>query len=153
MVRSRWKWFLLGAVVLLAAAELALNALKTPVALVRVVNRGDYPITDLSLSTGASRTSAVRVEPGQSEVFQMGSRGKAALVLKFHQFDNPLSGFEVPDFDARRQRRDGSVLVLEVRPNEVVRYHEPDDTPGRWERIGARVRDTLDEAKLPDTAP
>ncbi|MDR3634425.1 MAG: hypothetical protein P4L84_11520 [Isosphaeraceae bacterium] len=153
MARSRWKWVLLGVVLLLVAAELALNALKSPTALVRIVNRGDYPITDLTLSTGASQAEAARIEPEQSVVFQLTGRGKNPLVLKFHQFNNPMTDFEIPEFEPRRLRREGAILVLELGTKEVVRYQEPDDSPSRWQRLGERVRNTLDEAKVPDAAP
>lgn len=153
MTRSRWKWVLLGVVLLLVVAEVALNALKPPIATVRVINRGEYPITGLTLSTGSSRVGSARIESDQDEVFTLSGWGKKPLVLKFSQLNNPMTEFEVTDFDPRRLQRDGSVLVLELRPNEVARYQEPDETPGRWRHLGERVRKTFDEAQAPKSAP
>ena len=153
MVRSRWKWVLLGVVLLLVAAELALNALKVPTAQVRIVNGGEYPITELVVSNGASQAKLSRLEPGRSDVLLLSGRGKTPLVLRFNQFNNPLTDFEIPEFEPRRLQRERSVLVLELRPNEVVRSQEPDDRPSRWEQLGERVRNSLDEAKLPDSEP
>ena len=63
MVRSRWKWVLLGVVLLLVGAELGLNALKAPVALVKIVNRGDDPILNLVLTSGPGRSGLDRIDP------------------------------------------------------------------------------------------
>ena len=153
MVQSRWKWVLLGVVLLLIAAEFGLKALTPPTALVRIVNRGDYPITGLVISTGTSRTGSARIEAGQSEVFRLSQWGKSPLLLKFTQFNNPLSDFELPEFEPRRLHRERSVLVLEVRGNEIVRYQEPDETPGQWDHVLTWARNSLDATKTPPESP
>jgi hypothetical protein len=150
MVRARWKWFLLGAVFLLVATEVVLNALKTPVGQVKIVNTGADPILNLVATNGPSRAEAARVDPQDSVVLQISGRGKTALALKFNQFNNPVTDFEVAEFDPAALSRQGSRLVLEVRPGEVMRYQEPDDTPTRWQRFLDWVRSTFNEK---DTEP
>lgn len=153
MVQSRWKWVLLGIVLLLVAAELGLNALTPPTAPVRIINRGDDPITDLVITTGSSRAGAARIDAGQSEVFRLSNLDKNPLRLKFTQFNNPLSDFEVSAFEPRRLHRERSVLVLEVRNNEIVRYQEPDETPGQWDHILTWTRNSLDATNSPPENP
>ena len=74
---------------------------------------------------------------GTNRVWLSG-KGKAPLSLAFKQADNPLSGFQLDDFDPRLSHRDGLKTVLEIRPNEVQRYTEDDETasgsrsPSNW---------------------
>ncbi len=147
MVRSRWKWVALGVVLLLIAAEVGLNVLKPSEVLVKIVNGGQEPLLNVEITVGAESSFVDRIDPQQAHVFLLSSYGKTPLALKFNQLNNPLSDFVVPEFDARKLSQEGSVLVLEVRPNEVARYVEPDERPGALGRLYGKARGLVEAPK------
>ena len=94
------------------------------------------------LSRGESGWPWVMSRPAHGPC--LGQRaGKGTLTLSFKQKGNPVSGFLVDDFDARQMQRDGLKMVLEIKPNEVQRYMEDDDTTTGSGGLGGRISDWI----------
>ena len=111
----------------LVIAEVGLTRLRAPVGHVRVINQGTTPLEEVRLISGASAATIARIEPGNSALVSLAGRGVAPLSVTFSQKDNPLTNFELPDFDPAALQTEGSCLVLGIRPNECERYHEAVD--------------------------
>ncbi len=52
-----------------------------------------------------------------------------------------MSGFLVPEFDPRSMRRDGLRLVLQINPNEVVKFMDDEVTSTPLGRLRDRISD------------
>lgn len=139
MSRSKRTLIVVGVVVVVVGVELGLSALKAPEGTVRIVNVGDTPINDLQLVLGDSKVMTASIPPQSTRDVRIGGREKQALNITFNQLDNPLGGFQVPDFDVAALRRDHTMLVLEIRSNEFVRSQAPDDTPSALGRLSRNV--------------
>jgi hypothetical protein len=68
---------------------------------------------------------------------------KGTLTLSFTQAGNPMAGFQIPDFDPRAMRRDGLKQVLQVMPNQVVKYMDDEDYSTPMGRLGGRITDWI----------
>jgi hypothetical protein len=141
-----------GVLAILTAAEVALEWARSPQACVLVENLGDAPIEDLVLTAGAAREAVAPVGPGATAVVYVAGRAPATLQVRFRQRGNAMTSYELPGFDPPEMSRDGSRLVLKVRPNEVERFQEEGDptTPmGRYARDVWRRINPLADASLP----
>jgi hypothetical protein len=127
MPRPSRRVVVVGAVLLLIGAEVALRRVQQPAGCLVVGNQGDEPIVGLVASCGASRAEVARIAPGETAKLFLVGPPKTPLRLTFRQRGNALTSFEVPEFDTALLRKDGSRLVLNVRTNEVERYQEEDD--------------------------
>ncbi len=65
------------------------------------------------------------------------------LDLEFKQRGNPLTGFQVADYDPASNIRDGLKLVLCVKKNQVERSVDDDDTVKARETWIERAKDWL----------
>src|SRR5690348_2093927 len=122
--RSRATVVVLSVLVALTVTEVVLHRLRGPQAQVKVENLGDEPIEGLEVALGASRAAVPRVEPGASVRVVLNGRGPQTLEVRFRQRGNPSGGLQLPGFDPGRLSRDGLMLILQVRPGEVVRYQD-----------------------------
>jgi hypothetical protein len=132
---------LIGAIVLILGIEAAVRWGRASKTCVEIVNRGDSMIEDLVVSLEGSRVAVGNVAPGATAHAWLSGRGKGTLTLAFRQLGNPMSGFMLDDFDPRQMRRDGLKMVLQVRPNEVQKYMEDDDTPTGMGGLTGQIRD------------
>ena len=111
-------------VVALVVAEAGLRWIKGPEAIVQIDNEGTEPIEGFWVTLGNSRSRWPDIPPGGTLRVRMNGRGRQTLSLAFRQRNNPLNGFEYPDFDAGALSADGSLLVFKVRNNQVIRYQD-----------------------------
>jgi hypothetical protein len=125
---DRLRILLIGAVVLFLGIEIAVRWSGATKTRVDIVNKGDSVMEDLVVSLEESQVAVGTVAPGATTRVWLSGKGKAALTLAFKQAGNPVSGFIVDDFDPRLMRRDGLKMVLEVRPNEVQKNTEEDES-------------------------
>ena len=142
--RKRGVWIGAAIVATLLGTEVALQSLKGYTACVQIDNQGADPIEALVVTSGSSRATAGKVAAGGSvRLFLSGRGGPQVLRLAFRQRGNALTGFEMPGFDPALMTAEGSRLVLQVRPNEVVRFQDEGEptTPvayyaqGLWRRV------------------
>jgi hypothetical protein len=118
---------IVGVILLLIGAEVALRRMHQPVGCVVVGNQGDEPIVGVVASCGASRAEVARIAPGETAKLFLFGPPKTPLKLTFRQRGNALASFELPEFDSALLLKDRSRLVLNIRTNEVERYQEEDD--------------------------
>lgn len=114
----------LAVVVALIGAEFTLQRLKGTEACVQIDNLGAEPIEGLVVASGSSRAAAAQVQAGESVRLFLGGKGPQTLRLTFRQRGNGLTGFEMRGFDSALLAGEGSRLVLQIRPNEVVRFQD-----------------------------
>jgi len=139
----RIRILLVGAIVLLLGIEVAIRWVRVSKTCVEIVNKGEAVIEDLVVSLGGGQVAVGHVSPGATAHAWVSGAGKGTLTLSFKQKGNPVSGFLVDDFDARQMQRDGLKMVLEIRPNEVQRYMEDDDTATGSGGLGGRISDWI----------
>ena len=60
-----------------------------------------------------------------------------------------MSGFLVDDFDPPSDARDGLKMVLNVRPNEVEKYMEDDESSTPLGRLGDRINEWISAELTP----
>jgi len=129
------------------AIEVGLRVTKRPEACVQVENLGPEPIEGLVASSGADRAESPRIEPGGRVRLFLPGRGPQTLQLSFRQRGNGMTGYQMPGFDPALMARDGSMLVLQIKPNTVTRFQdeaEPSTPIGRslhdlWQRFWAAL--------------
>jgi hypothetical protein len=134
----------------LVGVEVGLETLRPPDATVRVINMGDTSITELKLSYGNSSALVPVILPQDSVVVRLSGRGKKPLIVDFRQLENAMTGFQIKDFDPAELRQAGSMLVLEIRPNEFGRQLEADTTPTPLGRLRKNIESWLGEEPDPD---
>jgi hypothetical protein len=137
----RVRIFLITAIVLILGTELAVRWSSASKTCVEIINKGDAVMEDLVVSFDGSQVAVGPVAPGGTAHAWLSGRGKGTLTLAFKQKGNPTSGFLLDEFDPRQMRRDGLKMVLRIKPNEVEKYMEDDDTPTGMGGLGGRVRE------------
>ena len=146
----RIRILLVGAIVFLLGVEVAIRWARVSKTCVEIVNKGEAVIEDLVVSLGGGQVAVGHVPPGATAHAWVSGAGKGTLTLSFKQKGNPISGFMVDDFDPRQMQRDGLKMVLEIKPNEVQRYMEDDNTTTGSGGLGGRIRDWVSaELTLP----
>jgi hypothetical protein len=112
-----------------------------------ISNDGAQPMDDVVASYADTQVSLGQVAAGTSTKVWFNHKGRKPLVLKFMQKGNPMTGYEVDDFDPVELRESGSRLVLVVNGSQFQRYIERDDsikTPPRLlDRLVEWIRDEL----------
>ena len=83
------------------------------------------------------------IPAGESVHVWLSGRRKGTLTLAFKQAGNPTSGFMVDDLIRRSMRRDGLKMVLNVKPNEVEKYMEDDESSTPLGRLGNRFNEWI----------
>jgi len=143
--RKRHITLIAGLLLLLLVTELGLKAIQPPVAAVRIVNEGGAAIENLQLTTGTARAVLATIPDRSSATLHVASRGKGPLTITFQQKDNPLDTIEIPSFDPAALQREGSILVLTIRPNEYERFQD-EDVPSRLSQFALRAQGWLEKA-------
>jgi hypothetical protein len=141
--RRKWMVVAAGLVLLAGAAEITVRRWKAPKGCVQIVNQGDTAIEDLVLSYSGTRVRAGRVGAGQSSHVWFTAGKLGALNLQFKQKGNPLTGFQVADYDPASNIQDGLKLVLVVKKDLVERSVDDDDGVKARETLIERVKDWL----------
>jgi hypothetical protein len=139
---NRQKWIIVAItlVVLAGAAEFAVQPWKTPKGCVQIVNQGDAPIEDLVLSYAGTKVVVGRVAVGQSSHAWFTGDKLGPLDLDFKQKGNPMTGFQIADFDPASNIRDGLKMVLFVKNDQIQRSVDDDDTVKARENLIERVK-------------
>lgn len=136
----------IAAVVLLGVVvEVGLQSLRSSVACVRVVNQGGAPITHLRLVSGQSEATLDSLPAGETANLFLDGRGRQTLIVTFQQQGNALSNFKIPIFDPASLQREGSSLVVVIRPNEFERYQDEGE-PSRLSRLGSWLWSWLEKS-------
>jgi hypothetical protein len=104
---------------------------------------------DLIASYGGTRVAVKRLKPGESVNVWFTARERGVLSLDYQQKGNPLTGFNVPDFDPLQNRRDGFKLSLVVRNNLVERSVEDDETTTPLQIFGERIKGWVSSELMP----
>jgi hypothetical protein len=148
---SRQKWIVIGVVLILAAglAEISVRPWKASRGCVQIVNQGDEAIEDLVLSYAGTKVRVGYLAAGKSAQAYFTAGKLGILNLDFKQKGNPLTGFQVDDYDPARNLEDGLKLVLYVKQDRVERAVDDDDTAKARETLIQRVKDWL----LPEAKP
>jgi len=148
---SRRTWIILISVVaLLLGIELVVRFSVSSRAGVQIVNEGGAVLENLIVSFPGSRVAVGNLPGGDSARVWLSGHGKGTLALSFTQAGNPMSGFQIPDFDPREMHRDGLRLVIHVRPNEVMKYMDDEESPAPISRLGDKISDWISsELTLP----
>jgi hypothetical protein len=115
---------------------------------VQIVNEGSTPMENLVVSFDGSNVAVGNVAPGQTARVLLSGERKGSITLTFQQKENPLSSFQIPDYDPRALRRDRLEMVVLVKMNQVGKYldDQRSTTPvGRLlERIESQISGELD---------
>jgi hypothetical protein len=134
---------LISVIVRILGIEVAVRLSHYARSSVEIVNLGDTIVENLVVSFGGSQVGVGKVAAGdRTHVWLSGSQN-GTLSLSFTQKGNPMSGFLVPDFDPRSMRRDGLRLVLHIKPNEVMKFMEDEETSTPLGRLRDRIGDSI----------
>jgi hypothetical protein len=139
---NRRKWIIITVVVVLlaATAEIVIQAWKAPKGCVQIVNQGNASIEDLVLNYFDTKVRIGHLGAGQSTQAYFTARKLGPLTLEFKQQGNPLSGFQVADYDPASNLRDGLKLVLTIKKDQVERAVDDDDTVKARENLIDRLK-------------
>lgn len=145
--KTRGVLIALGVLAGLIAVEVGLRITKGPEACVQVENLGPEPIEGLVVSSGADRAESPPIGPGNRVRLFLGGRGPQTLQLSFRQRGNGMTGYQMPGFDPALMTKDGSMLVIQIKPGTVIRFQdeaEPSTPVGRsltdfWRRFWAAL--------------
>jgi hypothetical protein len=141
--RRKWTIIAAGLVLLAGAAEMTVRPWSATKGCVQIVNQGETAIEDLVLSYAETKVRLGRVGAGQSSQAYFTAGKLGLLNLEFKQKGNPLTGFQVADYDPAANIRDGLKLVLFVKKDQVERSVDDDDTAIARQTWIENVRDWL----------
>ncbi len=110
---------------------------------VEITNSGGTMIEDLVVSFGGSKVAVGKVAPGESAHVWLSGKAVGTLTLAFTQAGNPMSGFLIQEFDPRSMHRDGLKLVIQIKPNEVVKFMDDEVTSTPLGRLRDRIGDWI----------
>jgi hypothetical protein len=140
---TRARIILISVVILALVVEIAVRFSGGSKTCVQIANKGDTPIESLVVSFPGSEIAVGSVPAGESAHVWLSGRRKGTLTLAFKQAGNPASGFMVDDYDPPIMRRDGLKLVLNVKPNEVEKFMEDDESSTPLGRLGNRFNEWI----------
>ena len=139
---SRRAWIILiSLAALLLGIEVVVRFSGSSRASVQIVNDGDAVLENLIVSFPGSRVAVGSLTGGDSAQVWLSGHEKGTLALSFTQAGNPMSGFQIPDFDPREIHRDGFRLVLHIRQNEVTKYMDDEESSTPMSRLGDKISD------------
>ncbi len=130
---------LIVAVVLAVGIEAVVRLSDSVRTSVEITNMGQTPINDLVVSFEGSRIGAGHLAPGETRNVGMTGTGKGTLSLAFTQQGNPMSGFLVADYDPRDMHRNGLKLIIQIKPNEVLKYMDDETASTPLSRLRDRI--------------
>ncbi|QEH38499.1 hypothetical protein OJF2_71020 [Aquisphaera giovannonii] len=138
---SRRSRIILVAVVLALAVggEVAVRYARGARGNVQVVNAGAEPLEGLVVAFGGGKVAVGRLPAGDSARIRLEGDSPGPIELEFAQRGNPLNSLRVEDYDPRESNGKGVRTVIEIRPGEVSKYMEDDDTLTPAGRIRDRI--------------
>ncbi len=137
---SRRKWIVLVCVIALAAAlEIVVLLAQSARTRVRIINAGATKIENLVVSYSGSKVSVGELSPGETGYAHLSGNQKGTLELAFTQVGNPMSGFQVPDYDPATLRESSLEQVLEIKADQVTRYMEDAEATTPLSRLRDRI--------------
>lgn len=145
MPRRKRNLTIVAVLLVLVTVEVALRAVRDPIACVEVVNQGGEPIENLRLTWDQNAATVATIEDQGATKLFLGGRGQTLLTVEFQQKDNPLTHFEIPAFDPAALEREGFKLVLVIRRNEFERYRD-DGEPSWLSRLATRAQTWLEQS-------
>ena len=146
----RTQMVLIGLIVLVVGIEIAVRITSPSRTSVQIINAGDTPIENLVVIYGGSRVAVGTVPTGEKTQVGLTGWRKGTLSLEFTQQGNPMSGFQIANFDPRAMHRDGLRQVLTITPNQVMKYMDDDSDTSPLGRLGGRISDWVSaELELP----
>jgi hypothetical protein len=141
---SRRTWIILFSLAaLLLGIEVVFRFVDSSRAGIQIVNDGTTAIENLIVSFPGSRVAVGSLAPGESGHVWLSGHEKGTLELSFTQAENPMSGFQIPDYDPQEMRRDGLKMVIHVRPNEVMKYMDDEGSSTPLGRLGDSMSDWI----------
>jgi len=152
-VMSRRKWILLCSLVALAAGlEIVVLFTQSARTRVRIINAGATKIEDLLVSYAGSKIRVGDIAPGETGYAHLSGNEKGTLELAFTQAGNPMSGFQVADYDPSTLRASSLEQVLEIKVDQVARYMEDAGATTPLSRLRDRIANwmsaELDSSRL-----
>jgi hypothetical protein len=132
---------LISVIVLILGIEVAVRLSRTSRSGVEIANLGEVALENLVVSFGGSQVGVGNLAPGGSTHVWLSGKDKGSLSLSFTQAGNPMSGFLIPEFDPRSMHRDGLKMVIHIKPNEVMKFMDDEQTSTPLGRLGDRIRD------------
>ena len=140
---------LVSVIVLALGIELCVWLLQGSRTSVEIANLGATAIEELVVTFGGSKVGVGHLGPGDTTRVALSGNEKGSLSLSFTQSGNPMSGFLVPDFDPRSMRRDGLRLVLQIKPNEVVKFMDDETASTPLGRLRERISESVSLELIP----
>ncbi len=142
---SRKGWGIVLVVALLTVmVEIAVRSYSPAKGLVQIINHGDQPMENLSLSYEGATVELGRVAAGASASAYFGAGKRGSLLVKFNQQGNPLTDFRIEDFDPDQNRRDRFRLVLGVRNGQIERMMEDAPAVTLWDKASDALQSFWD---------
>jgi hypothetical protein len=139
----RARIILISVVCLFLGIELVVRFAGPSKASVKIINGADSVIENLVVSFAGSQLAVGSLAPGDATVVWLSGKVKGTLELSYTQRGNPVSGFQVPDYDPRALRRDGLRLVMQIRPNEVTKFMDDEEDGTPLGKLKGRVSDWI----------
>lgn len=130
---------LISVIVLILGIEVAVRLSHNARSSVEIANLGGTMLENLVVSFGGSQVGAGNLAPGDSTHVWLSGKDKGSLSLSFTQAGNPMSGFLIPQFDLRSMHRDGLKMVIHIKPNEVMKFMDDEDTSTPLGRLRDRI--------------
>jgi hypothetical protein len=146
---TRARIILIGVIIIVLGVEIAVRFSGGSKTCVQIVNKGDTSLENLVVSFPGSEIGVGSIQAGESVRVWLSGRRKGTLTLAFKQAGNPTSGFMVDDYDPPFMRRGGLKMVLNVKPNEVEKYMEDDESSTPLGRLGNRLSEWISGELVP----
>ncbi len=134
---------LISVIVLFLAVETAVRLSHNSRSSVEIANLGVTVIQNLVVSFGGSQVAVGNVAPGDSAHVWLSGKEGGTLSLAFTQAGNPMSGFLIDEFDPKGMSRDGLKMVIQIKPNEVVKFMDDEVTSSPLGRLRDRISDWI----------
>jgi len=153
--QKRWLAILL-IVPALIALEVGVRLIRRPRVGIVLMNEAGSTATNVLASYGLVKMPIGDVSPGGATIVRLENGPDEDVTLGFEQLGNPTPGIVVGGAELEQARRDGTRMVLVVKPNEVVRYMEedPDADVSFLMRTFRSIRDALTpEEPTPGVSP
>jgi hypothetical protein len=132
---------LVSMTILILGLEIAVRFSQSARTGIEIINAGDSLLQNLVITFEGSHVVVGDVAAGQSAHVWLSGIAKGTLTLSFTQAGNPMSGFQIADFDPRSIRRDGLKQVVQIKSNEVVKYMDDEESSTPLARLRDRIRD------------
>lgn len=153
--RKRWLAVVL-IVPALIAVEVCVRFMRRPRVGIVLTNEAGATALNILAIYGTVKAPVGELAPGGSTVVRLENGPEEDVTLIFEQAGNPSPGIVVSGPELEQARRDGTRMVLTIKPNEIIRYMEedPDADVSFLMRLFRRIRDALaPEEPTPGVSP